>query len=261
MEWIYLSPHFDDVALSCGGLVWEQTHAGQQVSIWTICAGDTPEEPLTPFAAALHDRWQTGQEAARQRRAEDVAACERLGAAFHHFSLPDCIYRRIPGVVPGTDFHLYVSEESLFGPIHPAETGLIQALSAELEQALPEGVELVSPLALGGHVDHRLVFAAARLLKRPLWYYADYPYSRQDERLLDQLQQAGWKPFLFPVSESGRQAWVQSVAAYASQISTFWPDLTAMQADIYAYCQKMGDGACGVRLWRPPTSGFADKSV
>ena len=24
-KWVYLSPHFDDVVLSAGGLVWEQT--------------------------------------------------------------------------------------------------------------------------------------------------------------------------------------------------------------------------------------------
>ena len=28
MRWIYLSPHFDDAVLSCGGLIWEQTHSG-----------------------------------------------------------------------------------------------------------------------------------------------------------------------------------------------------------------------------------------
>jgi len=40
MRWIYISPHFDDAVLSCGGLIWEQTHKGITVEIWTVCAGD-----------------------------------------------------------------------------------------------------------------------------------------------------------------------------------------------------------------------------
>ena len=48
--WIYLSPHFDDAVLSCGWLIWQQAQAGQRVEIWTVCAGEIPPGPLTPFA-------------------------------------------------------------------------------------------------------------------------------------------------------------------------------------------------------------------
>ena len=68
MEWIYLSPHFDDVALSCGGLLWEQAQAGEGASVWTICAGEVPAGQLSPFAQSLHERWEKGQGAAVQRR-------------------------------------------------------------------------------------------------------------------------------------------------------------------------------------------------
>src|SRR5512139_3118661 len=79
MHWIYLSPHLDDAALSCGGLIWEQVHAGDTVSVWTICAGDPPNGSLSPFAEALHARWQSGIEAAVLRREEDVTSCLLLG--------------------------------------------------------------------------------------------------------------------------------------------------------------------------------------
>lgn len=94
MHWIYLSPHLDDVALSCGGLVWEQSQAGEQVEVWTVCAGDPPPGPLSPFAEELHRRWKTGPEAAQPRREEDKRSLEFLGASPRHFPLPDCIYRR-----------------------------------------------------------------------------------------------------------------------------------------------------------------------
>ena len=59
MEWIYFSPHLDDVALSCGGLAWEQSQSGSPVQVWTICAGDPPARPLSAFAEELHERWET----------------------------------------------------------------------------------------------------------------------------------------------------------------------------------------------------------
>ena len=117
MTWIYLSPHFDDVALSCGGLVWEQSQARENVQVWTICAGEVPPGPLSPFAAELHARWEAGQNAPAERRVEDLAACRAMGAVHRHFDLPDCIYRR--GLDQTT--HLYASEEAIFGPIHPEE--------------------------------------------------------------------------------------------------------------------------------------------
>jgi LmbE family N-acetylglucosaminyl deacetylase len=50
MRWIYLSPHFDDAVLSCGGLIFEQARQGIPIEIWTIFAGNPPPGPLSMFA-------------------------------------------------------------------------------------------------------------------------------------------------------------------------------------------------------------------
>ena len=96
MNWIYLSPHLDDVVLSCGGVICEQIKAGDKVQVWTICAGDPPENQLTLFAQDLHARWNTDNDAVSIRREEDQLACHLLGASPTHFNYPDCIYRRFP---------------------------------------------------------------------------------------------------------------------------------------------------------------------
>ena len=97
MIWIFLSPHFDDAALSCGGLAWEQAQQGDRVEIWTVCSGSPPDLPLPPFARQLHARWGTGgPETVERRRLEDEEACRRLGALARYFDVPDCIYRRLP---------------------------------------------------------------------------------------------------------------------------------------------------------------------
>jgi len=241
MEWIYLSPHLDDVALSCGGLVWEQAAAGERVTVLTICAGDPPPGRLSEFAEGFHARWGISQEAAATRRAEDLRACQRMGAVTQHFSIPDCIYR----LDPGDGSPLYTSEAALFGPLHPVEAGLVVDLQRELSPVLPSMANLVCPLTVGGHVDHRLVRTVAEGLGRPLWYYADTPYVLRAGEVLEGAI-SGMRATNFPVSKRGLKAWIEAIALHTSQISTFWPDLHSMRAEISAYCRQVG----GVRLWQ-----------
>ncbi|MDD5371276.1 MAG: PIG-L family deacetylase [Anaerolineaceae bacterium] len=242
MTWIYLSPHYDDVALSCGGVVWEQAQRGIRVEVWTVCSGEPPPGPLTHFAESLHARWMTSaRDAVQKRETEDAIAMQHLGARSRSLGLPDCIYRRLPNGTP-----LVLLEEDLWSPVQPGETELLNHLGADLSRSIPEGATLVSPLALGRHVDHRLVRMGAEIAARSkairLLYYPDYPYV---------LKARGAPPegmeHLFPVSEAGLAAWQQAVAAYASQISTFWSSLDEMRAAIREYCQSNS----GVRLQFP----------
>jgi LmbE family N-acetylglucosaminyl deacetylase len=243
MDRIYLSPHLDDVVFSCGGLLWDQAVSGQRVSIWTICAGDAPAGPLSPFAKSLHARWQSAQDSVAQRRSEDLAACRLLNVAYRHFPIPDCIYRmnHQDGV------HLYASEESLFGPLNPSEAGLPAQVSHLLDRVLSPKVQIICPLALGGHVDHRLVRAAAVKLSRPLWYYADFPYLLEKEVRDFSVATSDLEEMFLPISARGLEVWKRAVAAYASQTSTFWPDRPALEAAIENYYARSGHG---IRLWR-----------
>lgn len=241
MKWIYLSPHMDDAVYSCGGLIWEQTQAGDTVEIWTVCAGDPPPGPLSPFAQELHARWETGAEAGQVRRAEDLQAGARVGAIVCHFDLPDCIYRR--DAVLGTAW--YVSEAAIFGAVHPADTGLAW-LVQQLEKHLPADAQVVCPLALGNHVDHQVVRAAAEKVGCVRWYYADFPYAAREETNAEGRVPAGCRRRVFPLTDAGLHAWADGAAAFVSQISTFWADEAALYADFEAYANRHG----GVRLWQ-----------
>jgi LmbE family N-acetylglucosaminyl deacetylase len=153
---LYLSPHLDDATLSCGGQIHQQTAAGRPVLIVTITAGDPPAVPPSEFAQLLHDRWQLAGEVVAGRRAEDAAACRRLGADYLHWDISDCIYR----VDPATGAALYPSVEAIFGPVHPAEAPLVAVLARRMATLPPCG-RVIAPLAIGCHVDHQLVRAAA----------------------------------------------------------------------------------------------------
>ncbi len=251
--------------------MWEQVRAGQNVEIWTVCAGaPDPDEPVSDFALSLHVRWETGTQAVPARRAEDEAATRRLESdgrsiRTRYWDLPDCIYRRLPG-----GRWLVNGEEDLWKPFPPEEQGVVDRLAAWLAQGLsPDAMAsgkivpnvansettLVSPLTLGDHVDHFLVRAAveqvAGLLGTRLAYYPDYPYAVKSDTNWTGKLGAGWQRICFGgttgVSPEALAAWQDAVACYQSQISTFWAGRAELDAALREYWQQ-GGGTC---LWQP----------
>ena len=49
MTHVFVAPHPDDVALSCGGLIASLRELGQTVTILTVFSGDGSGDPLTPY--------------------------------------------------------------------------------------------------------------------------------------------------------------------------------------------------------------------
>jgi LmbE family N-acetylglucosaminyl deacetylase len=250
---IYLSPHLDDAALSCGGSIYRQSQRGESIAVITVFAASPPPgDPLSPFARSLHDRWHASAPDAHfddppaARRAEDRRALAALGeniAVIHH-PLPDCIYR----LDPATGAALYASESAIFSPVHPADPAL-----AALRRLppLPPGAVLYAPLAVGGHVDHRLLRKVTLACDAPpgaIRFYEDYPYAAHPGAVESALgDPALWEPVVVPLDEAVLSAKIAAIAEYHSQISTFLPDLDAMAAAIRAYSRAVG----GERFWLP----------
>lgn len=253
MTWIFLSPHFDDVVLSCGGMIVEMITHGQAVEVWTICAGSPPPGPLSPLARSLHERWELKRNAAATRRKEDQRSCAVIGANARHFHIPDCIYRRNPS----TGEPLIFNNEDLFQPVPEVEWPLAADLTHQLDGALPIDARVVCPLAMGGHIDHHLVRRAAEALHRPLWYYADYPYAALSKNDQAKWILPGWETFDQPVLRNSLLKWQAAIAEHKSQISTFWGSLTEMQLSIEAYWQAGG----GSKLWGKETKVIHNKTA
>ncbi len=241
---IYLSPHLDDAVLSCGGQIHERIQSGQSVLVVTITAGDPKEMNISPFARALHQRWQTTAEAVTIRREEDIKACEQLGADFLHWVLLDCIYRQDAH----TGQHMYPTEESLFGAIHPGDDVTSRNLN-RLISGLPQFEQLLVPLAIGNHVDHQLCRRVAEEVFDPanLTYYEDYPYSQsEDKHEADFMNNEGWQSSVIQLSKSALINKLEAIAHYDSQISTFFENKEDMIQKVESYQLFVG----GERLWR-----------
>ena len=237
---LYLSPHFDDAALSCGGQIATWTAAGQSVLVVTITGGDPPVDAPSETVRQLHARWTASLAAegaggaaeamVAQRRAEDRAALAVLGADWLHLPFLDCIYR----CGPDHDA-LYPGPMDMFGLPNPADAATLDALAEALAELPPAG-RVYLPLGVGGHVDHRATRRAAeRVFAAPL-YYEEYPYTVRPGALAAALatDERGWAATTVWLSTAALAGKTAAVSAYASQLSSFFTgpdDLAAKLAD------------------------------
>ena len=245
---LYLSPHLDDVVFSCGGRIWQQGQASESVVVVTVFAGaPDPTASFSPYARELHERWGHPVEAVKERQREDRQALALLGAEAVHWDYRDCIYRRTP-----RGDYAYASEAALWGEMHPSEAALAQRLTGRIRDLplRPEGA-LYVPLAVGGHVDHRIVRRAAEMCGRELIYYEDFPYAEDPEDVSAALAGRRWKSELVSLPPEALEAKIAAIARYRSQISTFWDGEEGVAASVRAFAQQIGAGRPAERYWHP----------
>lgn len=252
---LYLSPHADDVALSCGGRVYEQTRRGERVVVVTFFAATPKAAAFSAFAQGQHDKWQVESDAMMHRRAEDQAALTLLSAEPLYLDYYDCIYR----LHPQTGQPMYASEEGIFGELNAAEVGLHLALAAQVRKiAGAAEADICAPLTVGHHVDHQLAQRAALALRErgySVEFYEEHPYATRAGEMV-QTALAAWpgalSPVLTPISEEGMRARLAAIACYASQIRTLYGDLATMEQDVRRYCAALAPaGGYAERYWRP----------
>jgi LmbE family N-acetylglucosaminyl deacetylase len=247
-EWykaIYLSPHLDDAALSCGGQIYQETANRAPILIVTLMAGEpSADVPLSEFAQELHQRWELARNAVQVRRAEDVVACQILKADYLHWSVPDCVYRSDPA----DGEPCYPTWESVITTMHPADEVVVEWLTHYLRQ-LPAADQIYAPLTAGNHVDHRLTrLAAERVFGDRLIYYEDYPYAAEERAVTAVLTPAPdhWQPTIITLSATAVQTKIDAIWAYVSQRSTFFATREDLEAKIKSYTDQVS----GERQWQ-----------
>jgi LmbE family N-acetylglucosaminyl deacetylase len=245
--YLYLSPHFDDVALSCGGCAALDAQTGH-VTVATVFAGQ-PDGELNEFARFQHDRWGTGAGAVDERRLEDASAVRALGAHSLWLDFGDAIYRG----------DLYLSDLELFGPVKPedaATASVVQdSIRALVEKIQP--VRVYAPLGVGGHVDHRLVRDAAMSVSgrgTTLYLYEDIPYAAARGAVEEWIADSGLKlvPIFVDVSVV-MPARLASIAAYATQLPTIFRNFGPWESVVRTYHGNLSErpGRYVERLWVP----------
>lgn len=244
---VFLSPHYDDATLSCGGTIALLAAGGAAPLVITVFGGGPDAHGLTDFARWQHERWGTGLgDTQSVRRAEDRHAAGILGYETRWLEYRDAIYRG----------DRYLTDEALFGPVAPDEARLVDQLAGRIA-ALSElggGGSLYVPLAVGNHVDHQIIFQAGCLLAAAgtdVLAYEDFPYTALDGELDRRLVTASAElgaPRVVDISATLARR-IAAIAAYPSQLDVifrFWP---SMPAAVEAYAFGIGGNVPAERYW------------
>lgn len=247
---IFLAPHYDDAALSCGGTVAALADSGGRSLIVTIFGGEPASNDLTAFARWQHERWGTeaGDTIAR-RLAEDDAAAAVLGCDTQILPFLDAIYR-------GDG---YLSDEALFGALLAADFPLAEQIVTAVTTlpAIKSPVDTVFyvPLAIGEHVDHQLVYHAGQLLAsrgRRVFAYEDFPYALLGdaaERRHASIKSEVGSPEVRSIAATLTRR-LDAIAAYGSQLPVIFRFTDDWRATVAASARAIGGGTVAAeRFW------------
>ena len=169
---LFLSPHLDDVAFSCGGTLLRLAKAGWRTVLGTIFTASVPE----PQGFALRCQTDKGLPPSADymaiRREEDHAFAALAGCTeVRHWPHREAPHRG------------YESPEALFAGPLPGDTvweSVRDDLASLFDTARPELI--FAPQGLGRHVDHlqtiRALLAVCAV-ERVCWY-RDTPYAIRD---------------------------------------------------------------------------------
>ncbi len=255
---IYLSPHLDDAALSCGGAIAQHRTNGEHVLVVTLCtAAPAPDAVFSELARTFHLEWGLSPaQVVATRIQEDRAAMDLLGVDSLAVGCLDAIYRHPEA---------YHSRETLFGtPI------LDDSLHAELDSVIMRLVQqqptasFYAPLGVGYHVDHQITYQAAlRHIGESLALYEDFPYVARPgerERRLEALGEA-LQPHIITIDQTLNEK-TNAILAYASQLAELAHSQLGQEADaeraaqliaeaVAEYARQVGAelGTYGERLW------------
>lgn len=256
---VFLSPHFGDAVLNCGGAIHRLAQAGQSV-VARIVMGqkfDARQAVPTPIVQEMHRRWGGQEPIMASRSDEDEQALRLLGAASQRMTVwPEAIYR-----TSRRGEALYPTREALFGDPHPDDLAANLIPTIALPPGDPVRV-LYAPLGVGNHVDHQIVRNWALVLKKhnpglKVKLYAEFPYA-EDTRALHNamlfyrslgLALRAERVFL---SEADARARIDATTRCHTQISLFWGSAGAAAKSIHQALLRAGEGQPAEVYWCVP---------
>ncbi len=201
---LVLSPHYDDAALSLGGLL---AQSGKESVVATFFTGS----PTPPISTHWVRRcgFKDSAESMRARKIENEEALRLLGVAH----IRD---------------YSYLEKE-----FRASDGDIIDRIAGDIESLVAEfpGARLYAPL-LDKHRDHEVVayaaMVAAKKMGAPLFSYQDMPYIFDAS-----VPTAAGSAIAIPLEPGDMQKKLEAIACYVSQVPYLGKDLLA-RAEGYA---------------------------
>lgn len=225
---IYLSPHPDDAALSCGGTIASRNHEGNRQLVVTLCTA-VPDCRLQMWSIRL---------------IEEKHGMDTLGTDCLMWNILDAPFR-----------HNAYTGDGLFSlPLHDdtmsVETAFIlKQLAQQNRTAI-----LHAPLGVGNHVDHINAFIAAQMIwpQEKLLFYEDIPYTVHDPDAIEKrINSIGKKMDIENVDiSSSFDRKIDAVSKYKSQISFLFDTHDIALNVLKIEAQRVLPHGLGERFWK-----------
>ncbi len=243
---LFLSPHLDDVAFSCGGLMAQLADAGWRCAMATAFTATVL--PVTGFALAcqLDKGLEPEIDYMALRREEDRAAAAILGVSdLRWLDLPEAPHRG------------YSTAAELFGAIRPDDDiwlQLAERIAALVDELQPDLVS--APQGLGGHVDHRqMIHAVSHVVPPHLAFYRDTPYAIRNPNAVLNVEASGMHECVLGITD-GLQRKIDASCAYGSQIGFQFGGSAAVALALREFAVREGQGRPAERLLVGPNAAL-----
>ena len=207
---LFISPHLDDVAFSCGGTLLRLVDAGWDTTLLTVFTRSVPNP--SGFALRCQTDKGLGPEvdylALRRDEDREFARIASVGEVLHwpYPEAPHRGYESAPEL-----FGTWRSEDDPWQPIAADLSALVHHLQPDV---------VFAPQGLGNHIDHRQVIKAAMeagLAPTAVWY-RDTPYAlREPSAAPSPLLPDGLSEYAVAVDDVLNRK-IAGCIAYASQI-------------------------------------------
>ena len=247
-DYIYISPHLDDVTFSCSGTICAYKNQGARILIATLFAGD-PRPPFPPLAQACHQLWQVPEDVPpyHRRKVEDEQAMSILGVDYVWLNWLELIYRD-PTLSDLSDINEYHGS-FLHDPIYPTLSHWLLDLQAAYSHAT-----IVAPLGVGRHRDHGIVFQTTLkvLDHASLLFFEDFPYAAYlPEETTDQTRSYHLLPLEVDISHFLPQR-ILAAACYQSQHAMLFYPPSSFPEMIRDYTRVDQQDSFVERYWHFP---------
>jgi LmbE family N-acetylglucosaminyl deacetylase len=256
---LFVSPHLDDVAFSCGATLALLARNGWQTILATVFTRSVPD-PMGFALACQTDKGLAPEvDYMALRREEDREAARHLGAG-----------KRIWLDLPEAPHRGYASAAAMFAGV-PEEDGVWREVARNLKDLLDAHAPdvLFAPQALGEHADHLQVVRAMRELPAdapPVVWYRDAPYAmRNPESLPSQLLPDGLSEGAVDVTET-LESKLRASAAYGTQLGFQFGGQEGMREALSnfasAEARRLGlPSDAAEALMRPESGEFFEQDV
>jgi LmbE family N-acetylglucosaminyl deacetylase len=209
---LFISPHFDDAAFSCGGTVARMARTGWRVVVATVFTASVPEPKGFALACQLDKGLPAHVDYMAIRRREDRDWADAVGVT----ELAWLPFAEAPHRGYESAAELFAGEK----PGDDIEHAVADALTQFADYLKPDAV--FGPQGLGNHVDHlkviRAMLAVPAFAGKVAWW-RDVPYAiRHPSATPSDRLPPGLPPFTVDVTEEGESAAQRGAACYRTQI-------------------------------------------